>query len=308
VRYKSLGVIGSGKGSHFQKSIEPVLKKGKFFKIEGFLKKKSLNRKKYFAEKEFFKKKFDFVYIACPSQLHEKYIIKSLNAGFNVICEKPFVTKSKNLKKIIKLAKKNKKLIFECFMYAYHPVFLYIKKLIKTKKFGTISYVSSNFRYPSLKKDDNKYSKKLGNGFFYDTAVYPISLESYLFKFKGKPKIYQKILKNNVDLKGYVTLESNLVKRFYFWGEGQNYSNNLEIFFKNASIFVHKFYSKKPKEIIFLKINTIKKSFTKKFENSNHFELMFKTIKKNYKKNSFLRKNRELIYNQSKLLDLIRFS
>ena len=37
-------------------------------------------------------------------------------------------------------------------MYAYHPVFDYVKKFIKKKKLGPIEYVISNFRYPSLKK------------------------------------------------------------------------------------------------------------------------------------------------------------
>ena len=100
----SLGVIGPG--SHFKNKIEPVIKKNKFFKINGYLRKKKIKKKNFFSEKEFFRNKFDFVYISCPSQLHEKYIIKSLNSGYNVICEKPFVTSLKNLKKIISLSKK----------------------------------------------------------------------------------------------------------------------------------------------------------------------------------------------------------
>ena len=67
--------------------------------------------------------------------------------------------------------------------------------------------------------------------FYYDSAVYPISLENYLFEFKNKPNVIKKTFKRNVDLRGYIILKNNLIKRFYFWGEGQNYSNNLEIFF-----------------------------------------------------------------------------
>ena len=150
MNHHSLGVIGPG--SHFKKRIEPILEKNNFFKIKGFLRKKKLKKKTFSLRKNFFKKKFDFVYISCPSQLHEKYILKSLNSGYNVICEKPFVTSIKNLKKIISISRKKNKLIFECFMYVYHPVFAYIKKFIKKKKLGSIEYVISNFRYPSLKK------------------------------------------------------------------------------------------------------------------------------------------------------------
>ncbi len=193
-------------------------------------------------------------------------------------------------------------------MYVYHPVFSYIKQLIEKKKYGPIKYVVSNFKFPSLNKKDNRYFKNLGNGFFLDAAVYPVSLENYLFKFKNKPKILQETFKNVVDLRGYIFLDNNLVRRFYFWGEGQNYSNNLEIFFNNGSLFVDKFFSKAANEKILLKITTKGKIYLKKFKKFDHFEMMFEAIKKNYNKKFFLKKNRELIYKHSKLLDLIRSS
>ena len=191
-------------------------------------------------------------------------------------------------------------------MYAYHPVFDYVKKFIKKKKLGPVEYVISNFRYPSLKKNDDKYSKNLGNGFYYDSAVYPISLENYLFEFKNKPNVIKKTFKRNVDLRGYIILKNNLIKRFYFWGEGQNYSNNLEIFFKEGTIYIDKFFSKLIKEKIYLKINTPKKQYIKKFKDHDHFELMFKEIIKNYKSKNFLQKCRNLIYDHSRLVDFIK--
>ena len=308
MKYKSLGIIGPG--NHFKNRIAPIIKRNNFFKIDGFLKKKKINKKNYLSEAEFFKKKFDFVYISCPNQLHEKYIVKSLNSGFNVICEKPFVINSKNIKKIVNLSKIKKKFIFECFMYAYHPVFSFIKRIIKNKKLGPINYVLSNFKFPSLQKSNNRYSKKLGNGFFYDAAVYPLSLENYLFESKKKYKIIQKTFKgsNDVDSKGYIFLQDNLFKRFYFWGEGQNYSNNLEIFFQKGSIYIDKFYSKKFKEKIYVKVNALSGSYIKEFKGIDQFEMMFEEIKKNYFKDNFKKKCRKLIYNQSKLLTLVRSS
>ena len=92
---KKIGIIGAGK--HFKKNIYPILKKSKFFKISTFLKYKKKNFKGYTFESEdvFFKKNLDFVYIATPNSSHDKYIIKSLEANFHVICEKPFVIKKK---------------------------------------------------------------------------------------------------------------------------------------------------------------------------------------------------------------------
>ena len=47
----SLGVIGPG--SHFKNKIEPVIKKNKFFKINGYLRKKKLKKRIFFLKKNF---------------------------------------------------------------------------------------------------------------------------------------------------------------------------------------------------------------------------------------------------------------
>ena len=135
---KRIGVIGAGK--HFKKNVYPVLKKSKSYKIISFLKhkKKNFEGHTFISEKEFFKEKLDFVYIATPNHLHDKYIIKSLEANFHVICEKPFVIKKKNIQKILNLSKYKKRLIFESFMYMYHPIFNEIKKIIESNKFGKL--------------------------------------------------------------------------------------------------------------------------------------------------------------------------
>ncbi len=285
---KTIGIIGTGQ--HFNKKIYPVLLKSNFFKIKGILRKKKINFKniKNFNEKDFFKQQFDFIYISCPNKLHEKYIIKSLIAKSHVICEKPFLLRKKNINKIIQLAQNNQKLIFESFMYVYHPVFQYVKKIIKNKDFGKMRYVIGNFRYPSLKKNNNRYNKNEGDGFFYDAASYLISLESYLFENKESKisKSYVQKIKNKVDLRGNIYINSLKGNRFYFWGEGQNYSNNLEIFFDKASIYINKFFSKNDDEQIKIKIygKNYKEKIIKK---ANHFKNMFLHIQKNYNQINF---------------------
>ena len=98
----------------------------------------------------------------------------------------------------------------------------------------------------------------------------------------------------------YIT--SNKFNRFYFWGEGQNYTNNLEIFFDKKTIYIDKFYSKLNNDKIVIKIfenNKIKKKLIK---NVNQFKNMFKMIEKNYNKKLFQEEQRKKIYKQVKLL------
>ena len=303
MKKKSIGIIGAGK--HFAEKIFPILSNSRFYKIEAILRKNNNSFKKIpiLKEKEFFKKSFDFVYICCPNNYHEKYILKSLNSNFHVICEKPFIVRKKNLDKILNLARNKKKLIFECFMYSYHPVFEYVKKIVKSKKYGNINYVISNFRYPSLKKKDNRYKANEGNGFFNDAASYLISLESYLFdNFNSNFKSITKKIKKKIDLRGYIFLEKGKQSRHYFWGEGQNYSNNLEIFFDAATIHIDKFFSKAKNEPIALKIYSRKKKIIK-FKPMDQFKIMFDKIFLNYQKKQFRFLNYSLIQNQANLLN-----
>ena len=308
MKKKSIGIIGAGK--HFVEKIFPVISNSSYFKINGILRKHNKPFKKIaiLTENEFFKKKFDFVYICCPNNYHEKYILKSLNSNFNVICEKPFLLNNRKLNKILNLAYFKNKLIFECFMYTYHPVFKYLKKIIQSKKYGNIKYVISNFRYPSLKKNDNRYKINEGKGFFNDAASYLVSLESYLFSNSNLNfKVTTKKIKNKVDLRGYIFLEKDNKSRHYFWGEGQNYSNNIEIFFDDATIHIDKFFSKAKSEPIYLKIYTRKLKIVK-FKPVNQFKLMFDKIRKNYQNKKFKNLNYNLIKNQMSLLSRLNKS
>jgi len=302
MKKKSIGIIGAGK--HFVEKIFPVISNSSYFKINGILRKHNKPFKKIaiLTENEFFKKKFDFVYICCPNNYHEKYILKSLNSNFNVICEKPFMIKNKNLNKILNLARYKNKLIFECFMYAYHPVFNHLKKIIQSKRYGKINYVISNFRYPSLKKTDNRYKTNEGKGFFNDAASYLVSLESYLFNNSNLNfKAITKKIKKKIDLRGYIFFEKDKKTRHYFWGEGQNYSNNIEIFFDDATIHIDKFFSKAKSEPIYLKIYSQNLKIIK-FKPVDQFRLMFDKIRKNYQKRQFRFLNYSLIKNQMNLL------
>lgn len=298
---KTIGVIGSGK--HFIEKIYPILIKSDFFKLSGILRKKNIpfKRIKLFDEKSFFRNKFDFIYISCPNKYHEKYIIKSLESGAHVICEKPFLIKKKNLDKILKLSKLNERLIFESFMFIYHPVFKYVKNLFKNNKYGKLKYLISNFRFPSLDKKNHRYNSK-GGGFFLDAACYLLALENYLFdKSYSSSNYYFQNIKNKFSLRGNIAIRS-YANRYYFWGEGQNYSNNLEIFFNKATIFIDKFFSKNKNEEIIVKIYCNNKIIKKNFRKINHFQEMFKVIRKNYNKVHFQSFHRKKIEDQLNLL------
>ena len=102
-------------------------------------------------------------------------------------------------------------------------------------------------------------------------------------------------------MRGNIFINSSEGNRFYFWGEGQNYSNNLEIFFDKASIYVDKFFSKKNGEKIKVKIygKNIKEKIIKA---TNHFEKMFSIIQKKHNQKKFQKLHMNKIKKQLNLL------
>ncbi len=185
-------------------------------------------------------------------------------------------------------------------MYMHHPLFKLIEKIMKNKVYGKLRYLVSNWKHPSLKKTNNHYDKNKGNGFWFDSASYLLSFDNFFFK--EKKKITKQFIKKDVMLRGNFICESNKINRYYFWGEGQSYKNDLELFFEKATIYVEQFFAKRLTDIIKLRIYTnfgVKEILVK---NENQFYLMFKNIYLNYDKNKYQNYHRDRIIYQCNYL------
>ena len=296
----NLGIIGDG--YHFKKNIKPVLKNlSKKIDLKIFILKKKNNKYDYV---EFFKKGIDICYLATPSKTHYRLSKICISNYVAVISEKPLCETLHQAKTLISMAKNKNVFISEAFMYLYHPIFKYLKNIIDQKK-NKILYVKSQLTIPSLSKSNNRYIHNKGGGFYNDLAIYPLSLEYYLFNSKKLFNINKSTyLEKKISLRGYINFKSNSFQRFYFWGEGQKYCNNISIIFKNLSIHVENFYSKNPKYVSCVEINGEKnKNFF--FPICNQFYNMFFDLLSNFKKKKFIQEHRKNIINLSKIKNQI---
>jgi len=127
---------------------------------------KEYNVKAYFREKDLIRdKNVDAVYIATPVYLHYKQTIIALEAGKNVLCEKPMALTVKDCEKMIKTAEKyKKKLAIGYFMrfHAYHQSF---KEMVKNGDLGKIVLARGQLScwYPRI-EGAWRQSPKLGGG------------------------------------------------------------------------------------------------------------------------------------------------
>ncbi|HCI05313.1 TPA: gfo/Idh/MocA family oxidoreductase [Patescibacteria group bacterium] len=131
----------------------------------------------------------DFVNICTPSGLHAEHTIRCLNAGKNVLCEKPMALTLKDAKRMVETAKANNKLLYVVQQNRYNPPVKLAKQLIKERKMGEPIMCIVNMLW---NRDDEYYKNDswrgtlaLDGGTIYTQASHFIDL---MLMFMGKPK------------------------------------------------------------------------------------------------------------------------
>jgi len=78
----------------------------------------------------------DFVSICTPSGMHKEHAIQFLNAGKNVLCEKPAALKESDVLAMARAAEENKKLLFVVKQNRHNPPVKLVVRLVNEGKLG----------------------------------------------------------------------------------------------------------------------------------------------------------------------------
>lgn len=96
------------------------------------------------------------VVVSAPAVLHYKLTKKALLAGKDVFVEKPLSLKVKEAEELVKLAKKDKRILMVGHLLLYHPAIKKLKELIKKKELGEVHYIYSNrLNFGKLRTEEN---------------------------------------------------------------------------------------------------------------------------------------------------------
>lgn len=132
----------------------------------------------------------EVVYVALPNNLHYEVMDKALDAGKDIICEKPFTANVNQALKIFKKAEAKGKIILEATSNRFIPNALRVKEEIS--KLGKIKIVSFNYsqyssRYDRFKAGDiaPAFSLENAGGALMDLNIYNID---YVINLFGRPK------------------------------------------------------------------------------------------------------------------------
>ena len=153
----------------------------------------------------------DTVYIGVPNFLHYSFAKQALEAGKNVICEKPFTVKYAEFKELKNLALEKNLVLVEAITNQYLTNYKELKN--KLSDLGPIRIVSMNYSQYSHRYDAFKEGKvlpvfdpKKGGGALMDLNIYNIHFIVGLF---GKPKSvkYMANIQRGVDTSGVLLLD-----------------------------------------------------------------------------------------------------
>ena len=153
----------------------------------------------------------EVAYVALPNNLHYEVMDKALDAGKDIICEKPFTANVNQALKIFKKAEAKGKIILEATSNRFIPNALRVKEEIS--KLGKIKIVSFNYsqyssRYDRFKAGDiaPAFSLENAGGALMDLNIYNID---YVINLFGRPKDvrYFPNIEKSIDTSGICLLD-----------------------------------------------------------------------------------------------------
>ena len=118
----------------------------------------------------------DAVYIALPNALHLEWILKSLDAGKHVLCEKPLALSAAEAQKIARRAGQTGLKVLEGFMYRFHPRFGKLQELLAAGAVGELTFIHLAHTFDAGGGDNIRWYTGLGGGALFDTGCYCVNV------------------------------------------------------------------------------------------------------------------------------------
>lgn len=154
----------------------------------------------------------NFVYIATPNLLHYEQAKRALQAGKNVICEKPFCTKAAHARELVEIAKEKGLFLVDAVPTAFLPNLEVLKR--ELHKIGRIKLVMSNYSQYSSRYDlvlkggvPNIFNPQYAGGCLMDINFYNLYLNVALFGKPQKAVYYPNIYEGLADTSGILMMQ-----------------------------------------------------------------------------------------------------
>lgn len=142
----------------------------------------------------------DVVYIGTPHSFHHENTLMFLNAGKNVLCEKPFAINAKQTQDMIDAARKNNVFLMEAHWTHFLPGIKETQRMIREGVIGKVKTLDAAFcYYKDYDPQDLAFNPALGGGGLLDVGVYPLALAHMILGFPVETKSFYIPEPNGVD-------------------------------------------------------------------------------------------------------------
>lgn len=122
----------------------------------------------------------EVVYVAMINSEHYNYSLKALEAGKNVICEKPFTLRKEDAQHLFQVAKEKGLFLVEAQKSVFLPVMQEVKELIREGKLGAVQFADFTSSCSAV-YNDWLHKAESGGGALAGSASYSLHLAKYLF-------------------------------------------------------------------------------------------------------------------------------
>lgn len=129
----------------------------------------------------------DAVYNPLPNGLHAVWTKRALEAGKDVLCEKPFTNNAEEAREVAAVAERTGRVVVEAFHYRYHPLAARMLEIVESGELGTIARVETWMCFPLPFFGDIRYQYELGGGALMDAGCYAVHMARLLGG--GEPEV-----------------------------------------------------------------------------------------------------------------------
>ena len=132
----------------------------------------------------------ELVTVAVPNDAHEDVVIKALNAGKNVICEKPVALSLESLNRMIEAAEKNHVHFSTHQNRRWDVDYLAMKQVHDSGELGKVINIESRIHGSRGIPSDWRGEKVHGGGMLYDWGIHLIDQMLMIFGFENVESVY----------------------------------------------------------------------------------------------------------------------
>jgi predicted dehydrogenase len=117
----------------------------------------------------------DLVYNGLPPSEHARWTIAALEAGKDVLCEKPFAMNAAEAQAMVDAAEATGGTLIEAFHYRFHPLFRRVLELVQGGLLGEPQHLEAHFNVAiQASNSELRYQPELGGGALMDLGCYPL--------------------------------------------------------------------------------------------------------------------------------------